>query len=136
MKSSIAVLALVLASNVFADAAVRVCPTNVLNCRLEKTPYGAPRILLGSSVTQYDGTNSDEPSIPPSSCTIRTALEDNQGVIVNVSIDEVDQYVNIYSVKRPELGKVIEGEAAFTVTPGKAFFYRYGDSLLTCTLSK
>lgn len=136
MKLSISALIFVLSiSNVFAQAE-RACPGEKLNCKLEKQLSTGGRTLIGSSVTEYDGTNSDEPSIPPSSCSIRTSLEDSNGVIFNISIDEVDQMADIYLLKRPNLGSILAGDTAFTVTKEKAFYYRYNDSLLTCTLSK
>ena len=136
MKLSISALILVLSvSNAFAQAE-RLCPKEVLNCKLEKQLSTGGRSLISLTETQYDGTNSDEPSIPPASCSIATSLEDNSGVIFNVSIDEVDQAVNIYLIKKTNLGSILPGDTAFNAISGKTFFYRYNDSLLSCTLAK
>lgn len=67
MKPSIFALILILGiSSAFAQAE-RLCPTEVLTCKLEKLLPTGGRSLLAGSVDKYDGTNSDEPSIPPSS---------------------------------------------------------------------
>jgi hypothetical protein len=135
LKIAISVLALTFTASSFAQA-VRECSTQTLSCRLEKQLPTGGRSLITSSVTEFDGTNSDEPSIPPSECTIRTSLEDNTGVVFNVSLGDSDNVANIYLLKRPNLGSILTGDTAFTVTVGTPFYYRYADTTLICTLSK
>lgn len=132
MKLLVLVAALI-SSSVFAQA-VRTCPTEKLTCKLEKTPYAAPRILLGETVTAYDGTNSDEPSIEPDFCSINTSLVDDNGILFSVNISEDGQMTDIYTMKASNVGSLLAGDTAFNATTGKAFYYRYNDSLLTCTL--
>ena len=70
------------------------------------------------------------------SCVIRTSLEDNNGVIFNVNINETDLMAGIHLIQRPNLGTILAGDTAFEVKKGTQFYYRYNDSLLTCSLSK
>lgn len=137
MKNSILILILAVSSStVFAVGAQRTCPKNILTCKLEKQLSSGGKSLVNSTVSEFDGTNSDEPSVPPDSCVIRTSLEDHNGVILNVNIDENDLMAGIHSVKRPNLGTLLPGDTAFAVKTGTQFYYRYNDSLLTCSLSK
>jgi hypothetical protein len=132
MKLLVLMAALV-SSSVFAQA-VRTCPAEKLTCKLEKIPYAAPRVLLAETTTAYDGTNSDEPSIEPDFCSIRTSLQDDNGIIFNVDISEEAQMADIYTMKSTNIGTILPGDTAFNATTGKAFYFRNNESLLTCTL--
>lgn len=137
MKNSVLILALALSSStVFAFGAERACPSNILSCKLEKQLSSGGKSLLKTTTTVFDGTNYDEPSIPVDSCVIRASLEDNNGVIFNIDINENDLMAGIHLVKRPNLGTLLAGDTAFEVKTGTQFYYRYNDSLLTCSLSK
>lgn len=120
-------------SNAFAYAE-RACPQEKLHCQLDKLLSSGGRVTLAASVTAYDGTNSDEPSIEPDSCLIRTTLVDDKGITFNVLVDEVNESVDVYLMSRENNGAVMAGDTSFANTANKPFYYRYNGSLLTCTL--
>ncbi len=133
MKTIILMAALI-SSSAFAQA-VRTCPTEKLKCKLEKMLPSGGRELIDASANEYDGTNSDEPSVEPDFCSIKAMYGDHNGVIFNVEVNENEKGTYIYAMKSSDYGTILPGDVAFTATVGKGFFYRYNDSLLTCYLS-
>jgi len=117
----------------FAQAE-RKCPTEKLSCKLEKQLATGGRTLVAETVSEYSGFNTDEPSVEPASCTIETNMVDANGIVFNVYVDELSQMTNIFLVKNSDYGLTLPGDVAFNVTKGSPFYYRYYNSLLTCTL--
>lgn len=111
----------------------RACSSQVLSCRLEKFLPNKPSVLLGKEIAPWDGTNSDEPSIPPSSCNISIALNDDAGVRFQVNLSDADLMANVFAVKGRTF---VSGDTAFRVTAGSPFYYRVGQTTFSCTLSK
>jgi len=134
MKTIILMAALI-SSSAFAQA-VRTCPTEKLKCKLEKMLPSGGREIIDASATDYDGTNSDEPSVEPAFCSIRAMYADQNGIVFNVEVNENEKATYIYTMKSSDYGTILPGDVAFTATTGKGFYYRYNDSLLTCVLSK
>jgi len=132
MKTLVLMAALI-SSSAFAQAA-RTCPTEKLKCKLENLLPSGARELIDASATEYDGTNSDEPSVEPDFCSIKTMYDNKNGILFNVEVNENEKATYIYTMKSSDYGTILPGDVSFTATTGKAFFYRYNESLLTCIL--
>ncbi len=121
-------------TTIFARAE-RDCPSQTLNCRLEKQLSTGGRSIISSTQTTFSGINTDEPSIPPASCSMFTTLENNE-LSFNITMEDFDYVANIYLTKKNAPSTILPGDTAFTVTPEKPFYYRYNETTLICTLSK
>jgi len=131
---TIILLAALISSSAFAQA-VRTCPQEKLKCKLERLLSSGGRELIDASANDYDGTNSDEPSVEPDFCSIKAMYGDKNGIIFNVEVNENERATYIYTMKSSDIGTILPGDVAFTATKGKTFFYRYNESLLTCVLN-
>jgi hypothetical protein len=138
MKLFSSVLVFILSSStVFATPVVRVCPSDILSCKLEKLLPTGEKVLVASSFTQFDGTEGDRPSLPYDTCKIKAALELNDNLIYHVIVDEGDQTAAVTVLQKINNGaNNLPYETVFNVTKGHSFYYRYNDGALTCTLNK
>jgi hypothetical protein len=127
-------MALTFSSACFASAE-RECPSQTLNCRLEKQLSSGGKSIISSTQTTFSGINTDEPSIPPASCSMFTTLGNNE-ISFNITMEDLDYVANIYLTKKNAPSTILPGDTAFTVTLEKPFYYRYNDTTLICTLSK
>lgn len=118
--------------SVFAQN-VRPCTNEVLSCKLENAADFYHRTLLGSVNEPFSGVNDDEPSIQPDECKIVTGLSDKEN-FYTLLLGDKDYTINIFARSLNSMGKALPGEATFAVVPGKTFYYRYNDSLITCVL--
>lgn len=134
MKTSLLILGLSIFGAVTASAqAVRTCANEVLTCRLDKELLAGGKVFLAETSERFSGLNEDEPSIEPSECSLRLAMESGD-IIFNVSLTDSDYVAGIYALNKSNLGKILPGDAAFTIVKNKTFYYRYDKTTLSCIL--
>lgn len=129
----VALLALALVSTTVHAQAVRKCTNEVLTCRLDKELLSGGKIFLKETSAVFSGLNEDEPSIEPNECTLRLSLE-NENLVFNVSIGDSDYMAQVYALSRPNLGKILPGDASFPIVQNKKFYFRYDRTILSCAL--
>lgn len=132
MKVALFVLAIMTVTTVNAQA-IRPCTNEVLTCRLDQELLSGGKIFLKETSAVFSGLNQDEPSIEPNECTLRLSLE-HENTIFNVGLGDSDYMTNVYALARPNLGKILPGDASFPITLNKTFYFRYDRTILSCTL--
>lgn len=131
------VLALLLVSSLSHAQAIRPCADEKLVCKLEDSTNFYNRTTLDTSITPWSGLNDDEPSIEPNECKILTALANKDAAIYyTIILGDSDNVATILPRTMANPVQSLKGEVTFPVVANKAFYYRYGNDLLTCTLVK
>ncbi len=126
-------LAMALMTSSVQAQAVRKCTSEVLTCRLDKELLSGGKIFLKETSMVFSGVNEDEPSIEPDECKIRLSL-DHDNIIFNVALGDSDYTANVYALSRPNLGKILPGDATFPIILNRLFYFRYDRTILSCAL--